>query len=99
LFFVATTVTACADVYKKPCKEPCSTTQGTFSYSLKINADTRSASFLEVYDNKGERILPEKVPYPEKPLPVKAIINVHTIIEAEGSCMIIIDGKVYNVCN
>jgi hypothetical protein len=87
LFFAAATVTVYAD-----------TTPNDFKYSIKINADTTTNRYIEVYNKDGERVLPKKVHFPKEPLPVDAIINVHTIIEAEGSCLLIIDGEVFNVC-
>ncbi|MES9987366.1 MAG: hypothetical protein ABW077_05580 [Candidatus Thiodiazotropha endolucinida] len=93
--FIATTVSACAEMYKKPCKEPCTTSNEKFVYSIQFNAKTGE---LEVLNKNNERVKPKPVNFPEEHLPVEAIVNVHTIIEAKGSCLVIVNGRVYNVC-
>ncbi|MES9946295.1 MAG: hypothetical protein ABW080_15170 [Candidatus Thiodiazotropha sp.] len=93
--FIATTFSACAEMPTKPCKDPCSTPTDRFVYSIQFNAKTGE---LEVLDKNGKAVEPKVLNLPEEPLPVKAIVNVHTIIEAKGSCFVIVNGKAYNVC-
>jgi hypothetical protein len=89
IVFLSTSVTACAEVYKQP------TPEGKFVYSIQFNSDSGEIGIL----NKDREIVkPIQTNFPKEPLPVEAIIKVHTIIEAKGSCILIIDNKVYNIC-
>lgn len=98
MVFFATTLTACAEIYTKPCKEPCSEPQpqDKFVYSIQFNAKTGN---LEILDKNNEAVQGRPLNLPEQPLPVDAIINVHTIIEAKGSCLLIVDGLLFNLCS
>ncbi|MEW8052141.1 MAG: hypothetical protein AB2792_22800 [Candidatus Thiodiazotropha sp.] len=94
IIFFASTITACAEMYRKPGNGNSSQTD-KFEYSIQINAKTGN---LVILNNEGKAIPGKPVNFPEEPLPVDAIMNVHTIIEAKGSCLIIVRGFVYNLC-
>lgn len=95
IVFFATTITACAEMYRKPGGGADSSQTGKFEYSIQINAKTGN---LVILNNEGKTVQGKPVAFPEEPLPVDAIVNVHTIIEAKGSCLIIVRGFVYNLC-
>ncbi|MCU7864311.1 MAG: hypothetical protein KZQ92_10080 [Candidatus Thiodiazotropha sp. (ex Lucinoma borealis)] len=95
IIFIASTISACAEIYKKPSKDPDSANSDNFVYS--INFDSKSGGFV-IRNEDGKAIEGKPVNFPQEPLPVDAIINVHTIIEAKGSCLVIFNGRVYNVC-
>ncbi|MEW8289677.1 MAG: hypothetical protein AB2672_04030 [Candidatus Thiodiazotropha endolucinida] len=94
IIFFASTITACAEMYRKP-GNGTSSQADKFEYSIQINAKTGK---LVILNNEGKAITGKPVKFPEEHLPVDAIINVHTIIEAKGSCLIIVSGFVYNLC-
>jgi hypothetical protein len=93
--FSATTFSACAEVYKKPAPEVKPVPEDKFVYTIQFNAKSGK---IELLNKERELIKPQRTNFPKEPIPVKAIINVHTIIEAQGSCLVIVDGVVYNVC-
>ncbi|MEJ2610554.1 MAG: hypothetical protein P8179_10810 [Candidatus Thiodiazotropha sp.] len=89
------TMSACAEMSEKQKPKPETSDTDHFTYSIKVNSNTGEFSIL---DNHGRRVERERTNFPEKPIPVKSIINYHTIIEAEGSCLVIFDGEVFNTC-
>ncbi|MCG7976832.1 MAG: hypothetical protein AB2565_19580 [Candidatus Thiodiazotropha endolucinida] len=91
IVFFASTITACAEMYKKPTDDK----TDKFVYSIQFNA---ASGKLEVLDKEGQIIRGKPINFPEEHLPVNAIINVHTIIEAKGSCLIIFNRQVFNIC-
>ncbi|MES9924159.1 MAG: hypothetical protein ABW152_08715 [Candidatus Thiodiazotropha endolucinida] len=94
IVFFASTITACAEMYRKPDNGSSSQTD-KFEYSIKFDAKSGK---LVILNNEGKAITGKPVKFPDEHLPVDAIINVHTIIEAKGSCLIIVSGFVYNLC-
>ncbi|MEW8692148.1 MAG: hypothetical protein AB2535_13730 [Candidatus Thiodiazotropha endolucinida] len=94
IVFFASTITACAEMYKKPGNDSSSQTD-KFEYSIQFDAKSGK---LVILNSEGKAITGKPVKFPEEHLPVDAIINVHTIIEAKGSCLIIVSGFVYNLC-
>ncbi|MES9950084.1 MAG: hypothetical protein ACH255_15220 [Candidatus Thiodiazotropha sp.] len=94
IIFLASTVSACAEMYKKTDNGTSSQTD-KFEYSIQFDAKSGK---LIILNNEGKAITGKPIKFPEEHLPVDAIINVHTIIEAKGSCLIIVNGVVYNVC-
>ncbi|MES9850078.1 MAG: hypothetical protein ABW145_16975, partial [Candidatus Thiodiazotropha sp.] len=66
-----------------------------FVYSIQFNAESGK---LEILNSERQVVKGKPINFPEEHLPVDAIINVHTIIEAKGSCLIIVSGFVYNLC-
>jgi hypothetical protein len=66
--------------------------------SVKYSVDFLDNGDVVVKDSKGNVLEGKPVNLPENPIPVKAIIDYDTIIEAQGSCLVIINGKLYNRC-
>ncbi len=63
---------------------------------VKYSVDFLSDGNVVVKTSKGVIVKKRrKLDLPQNPLPVKAIVNHHSIIEAQGSCLVIIDGYLY----
>ncbi|MCU7885964.1 MAG: hypothetical protein KZQ82_17375 [Candidatus Thiodiazotropha sp. (ex Lucinoma annulata)] len=95
VIFLASTISACAGMYQKPGQNPDSPNPDNSSYTIKFNSESGN---LVILNNEGKVIPGKRINFPEEHLPVKAIVNYHTIIEAVGSCLIIVNGYVYNYC-
>ena len=81
-------LTACAGSYNK------SKPQESVKYTITFLKGGEAV----IRDARGNILEGKRLNLPEKPLPVKAIVNYNTIIEAEGSCLILIGGYYYDYC-
>ncbi len=81
-------LSACATdkVMKKP---------GYGGGEVKFSVDFRTDGTIVVRDRDGRVVKPGPL---DLPLEVKAIVNIHSIVEAKGSCYVIHNGRLYRTC-
>ena len=83
-------LTACAaDVAGKRGAE-----MSDIKYSIAFKKD---GGFV-VRDAQGAVVEPRRLNLPAEPLPVTAIVDVNAVVEAKGSCIVIINGFWYRIC-